>query len=151
MKKIIIILVLLVLIAGGALGGLAIAGMGPLAMYFAESKPESVAADLSEAPPGLVDLETIAVPIFEGNLVRSRLFLNVQISVDPASGGTVAANMPRLQDAVLSDLLVYMPFHLRDRDKVDLSLVRNRLLKVARKVAGDSAVREVTITSAFER
>lgn len=151
MKKLVIILALLALVAGGALGGLGLAGMGPLAGYIAGKPAEAATASAAPAPPRLIDLETIGIPLFEGNAVRARLFLNVRLAVPPEMGEKLAAQTPRFQDAFLSDLLAYMPRHLRERDRVDVALVQKRLLKVARKVAGDAAVHEVTIAHAFER
>lgn len=152
MAKIVLILVLLGIIFGGALAGLGVVGLGPLAAMAGEQPPAPPPASPSAAgEPRLVKMETVGVPLFAGNSVRSRLFLNIQLAVEPTISRRFSEMTPRLQDAFLTDLIAHMPDHLRDRDKVDVPVLQRRLLKVAQRVTGPEVIRAVTITHAFER
>lgn len=152
MKKAIVIVVLLALMGGGALGGLGLMGMGPLADYV-KRDAGSGAAPAAPAAPATRDIavDTLGVPLFEGGAVRTRLFLNLQLKVLADAAPAVQHALPRLQSAFLEDMLQFMPYHLRDRAKIDPELVAQRLLKVARRVAGPDAVSQVVVTGSFER
>ncbi len=147
--KAVVIVLLLALIAGGTLGGLGLVGMGPLAAYVGKAADGETAA---APPPGPklrnIQLDTIGVPVFEGQSVRARIFFNLQLEVDPAVAPQVSANLPRIQSALLEDMMSYLPYHLRDREQVDAATVQERMLKVARHVMGD-AVHGVVVVNAF--
>ena len=151
--KIVVILVLLALIVGGGFGGAGLLGMGPLAhLAKAEEKPAETAKAPAEPEARTVDVEMFGVPLIEGNSVRSRLFVNFSLQVDPQVGPEVAASLPRVQSAVLHDLMDYLPRHLENRSKPDREVVRQRMLKVSRKVTGkQAAIRAVVINAMFER
>lgn len=150
MKKVIILIVLLLLAGGGVLGGLAVMGMGPLAPYVAAS-PE-VASTTPPPPPAarLIDMDTMGIPVIEGSTVTGRLFLNLQLDVAPENADKIKAIMPRVQSAFLQDLLVYLPRHMRERDKLDPVLLQQQLLLVARRVAGGK-IRSVLIKNYIEQ
>lgn len=150
MKKLIILLVLLALAGGGVLGGMAVMGMGPLAKYMTPKEDVPTAAPPPPPAARLIDIETIGVPIIEGSAVTRRIFFNLQLDVAPENAEAVKAVLPRVQSAFLQELLIYLPRHLRDRDKLDTTLVQQQLLLSARKVAG-SRVRGVMIKNFNEQ
>ena len=150
MKKAIILIVLLLLAGGGVLGGMAVMGMGPLAQYIATQPTIPSAAPPPPPAARLIDLDTMGIPIIEGNTVTGRVFFNLQLDVLPENAEPVKQLMPRLQSAFLQELLVYMPRHLRERSKLDTTLVQQQLLGVARRVAG-AKVRSVQIKNYIEQ
>lgn len=151
MKKVIIIIVLLLVAGGGTLGGMAVMGMGPLAS-FVQDMPETPPKVEPPPPPAsrMIDVDTLGIPVIDGGIVTRRIFLNVQIEVAPENADKIKALMPRLQNAFLQELLVYMPRHLRDRDKIDPILLQQQLLLTARKVAGNQ-VRSVNLKNFVEQ
>ncbi len=150
MKKAIILIVLLLLAGGGVLGGMAVMGMGPLAQYIATQPTVPAAAPPPPPAARLIDLDTMGIPIIEGNTVTGRVFFNFQLDVLPENAEPVKQLMPRLQSAFLQELLVYMPRHLRERNKLDTTLVQQQLLGVARRVAG-AKIRSVQIKNYIEQ
>lgn len=150
MKKVIILVILLLLAGGGVLGGMAVMGMGPLAQYV--PAPPDVPSASPPPPPTarLIDMETMGIPIIEGSAVTGRLFLNLQLDVTPENADRIKAIMPRVQSAFLQELLVYLPRHMRERDKLDPTLLQQQLLLVARRVAGGK-VRSVLIKNYIEQ
>lgn len=150
MKKVIIIIVLLAIAGGGVFGGMAVMGMGPLAQYVASAPDAPKAAPPPPPAARLIDMETLGIPIIEGSAVTRRVFLNLQLDVAPDRADQVKAVLPRLQSAFLQEMLVYLPRHLRERDKLDTTLLQQHLLLIARKVAG-ARVRGVVVKNFVEQ
>lgn len=151
MKKVIIIIVLLLVAGSGVLGGMAVMGMGPLAS-FVQDMPDAPPKVEPPPPPAsrMIDVDTLGIPVIDGGIVTRRIFLNVQLEVAPENAERVKSVMPRLQSAFLQEMLVYMPRHLRDRDKIDPVLLQQHLLLIARKITGNR-VRSVNLKNFVEQ
>jgi flagellar FliL protein len=60
----------------------------------------------------------------------------------------VAQNLPRLQNAFLSDMMAYLPYQLRNSPKLDEAAVRRRLAGISDRILGAGLVLDVSIEQA---
>lgn len=151
MKKAIVMILLLAVLVGGAIGAMAAMGVGPFGKL-PPKKEEAVAPQPAPpAEPVLIEMETVAVPLIRGNDVPRQIFLRVQLSVEPAKKAEVTQQLPRLQDAVLRSLHDYLPMTVRDSALPDATLIKRHLQVVADKTLGAGMVKEVLVDGVYER
>jgi flagellar basal body-associated protein FliL len=155
MKKIIVIVLLVVVLAIGTLGGLAILGMGPLANLI---KPLNSTEKTAEAPvqpeaakPKTLDLGTYIIPLVSRRDISRQIGMDLVIVVSADAAPRVSAEMPRLQNALLVDLYDFVPQHADSRSAQDREAIHQRLVKIAAKIVGEDAVRDVVIKSIYDR
>lgn len=155
MKKIIIILVLVVILILGVLGGLSMFGMGPFPNLVSSLKPHEKTATV-EAPPAearekVYDLGTFIIPLVAQHAIGRQIGMDLAIVVDVDSAGKVAAELPRLQNALLVDLYDFVPNHSDSHSASDREAIHQRLIKVASRQFGEKAIHDVLIKSLYDR
>lgn len=149
MNKIMLILASVVPIGGLAAGGMVAMGVPPLGTPAAvEERPAPAAL---APPPAFVDVGIVGVPIIEDRRIVRNLILQLSLDVAPEAKPLVEEALPRLQNNFLSELLGFMPGHMRDRDQVDLAVVKRRLTRVCERLLGHGVVRDVLVTGLQER
>jgi hypothetical protein len=147
--RLIIIVVAFFLLLGAVVGGLYFWGIDPLAklgVSFSAKAPENPIIKM--APPGFVDLGLVVVPVIEDREVRRQAELIVRVQCAPGQKETVAKGLTRLQAAFLEDLIAFIPKHLREAGMLDPQTLRQHLLPLAQKVAGQGKVDDVLIENA---
>lgn len=148
--KIVLFVVLLAALIGGALGGAAYMKVGPFAEKPRVAQEPPPPIDLAAAP-SFLKMDTLMVPVIDGKTVRKQIFLEVELEVAAEQVDHVNRVLPRLQNAFLIDLNQFIPGHLRDRPTPNLALTKARLLKVADRTLGPGKVKDVLIKSAYDR
>ncbi|MBW7849183.1 MAG: hypothetical protein H3C38_01650 [Rhodospirillales bacterium] len=149
MNKALLIVASLLPIGGLAAGGMAALGLPPFAT--SAGVDEAATAAPPAPPPAFVEVGLVGVPIIEDKRVVKSLVLQVKLDVDPKEKLRVEESLPRLQNNFLSDLLEFIPRHLRDRDNVDLTVVKLRLTMVCDRLLGKGVVNDVLVMSFMER
>lgn len=155
MKKIIVIIVLLALLIGGGVAAMAMLGMPPFDHLLAKTdkveapKPEPEAA---AAPRALVyDVGSFIIPLVRKRSIARQIGMDLSVEVEPKAGSLVAGSMPKLQNAFMIELYDFVPNHSDVHSAADRQAIHDRLLKVASRVFGEGAVREVNVKSLYER
>ena len=158
MKKILLIVVLLLLVAAGVIGGLAAFGLGPFPQLIAMLAPAKAEKSAKEAPPAAAaakertfDLGTFIIPLIDKRNIGRQVGMDLAIVVSDAEANRVSAEMPRLQNALLVDLYDYIPQHTDTHSAAERDIIHDHLVKVAGRVFGDGAVRNVVIKSLYDR
>lgn len=154
MKKIILLIVAVILLALAIIGGLAMFDMGPFASLLKGAKKTETAATPPSPPPvvnKMFDLGTYIIPLVEQRAIRRQVGLDLNIVVDPAAAEKVSQEMPRLQNVLLQDLYDFMPTHADTHSEVNKEVVHQHLIKVANGFVGDNRVRDVIIKSFYDR
>ena len=135
MKKLIIIFVLILLIAGGTIGVMKFLGLGPFhdpTAEQAEQKPKEI-----EAPQALfVDMEPLMINIMSGGAVMTTIQMEIKIET---SGNEniidIKRRLPVYKDAFMRDLHSFVPRMLNEIQRLDLPTIKQRLQLIAERVA----------------
>lgn len=133
MKKLLKAIVLLLLLGGGA-GGY---------FYWQQHKePEP------EPPPPLPDflrLERFVVPIVRQGFIDglSRIELTLEVT-DEAARIDLQRNMPKIRDAIQSDLHAWLPLR-RQGSAADVTALKKRMMLVVVSVAGEGKVKDLLV------
>ncbi|PKU25560.1 hypothetical protein [Telmatospirillum siberiense] len=156
MKKVIIIVVLVVILILGVIGGLSMFGMGPFPNLLTSLKSEEKAAPAeqpvaAESRDRVYDLGTFIIPLVAKHAIGRQIGMDLAIVVDVESAGKVAAELPRLQNALLVDLYDFVPQHADAHSAGDREAIHQRLIKVACRLFGEKAIHDVVIKSLYDR
>lgn len=155
MKKIILIVLLLVILALGIVGGLSMFGLGPfpnlMATLFKPSENKLVAAPPAEAMERTFDLGTFIIPLISAHAIGRQVGMDLVIVVDANAAPRVSGELPRLQNALLVDLYDFVPQHSDTHSAANKEAIHLRLVKVAARLFGESAIHDVVIKSIYDR
>lgn len=142
MKKLILIFVVLMMVAGATVSVLNFLQLGPFA-------PDENAAKTEEQPLAelgeMIDLNPFNISIFEGDRVAGNIQISIKIEVKKELAPGVKERQKRLENLFLQDLYVFLPRLMRNREQIDLLVLKNRLKKISAKVVGDEAIMDVLI------
>ncbi|WP_419796849.1 MAG: flagellar basal body-associated FliL family protein [Terasakiella sp.] len=137
MKKAILFLVLLVVVAGATVGALYFLKLGPFEPKEAPQKtPEQIELE-KKTTTTTVAIKPFTIPMFQGERVAGSIQVQFALEVALGQEEVVKAKMVRLEDAYLRDLYVFMPRLLRNKDKLDIAALKKRLKRITYKVLGE--------------
>ena len=149
MKKLLLIFGLLVMLCGGTVSALKFLKLGPFqGEEVVEEKPE----EQVEATILFVDMEPLAIPIFQGNRVAA----TVQIEVKLVTNGKdnverIKQIMPVITNAFVRDLHSFMPRLLKAEERIDALIIKQRLQLISNKVAGKGLIKNVLVQSVINQ
>ena len=149
MKKLLLIFGLLVILCGATVSALKFLKLGPFqGEEVVEEKPE----EQVEATILLVDMEPLAIPIFQGNRVAA----TVQIEVKLLTNGKdnverIKKIMPVITNAFVRDLHSFMPRLLKAEERIDVLIIKQRLQLISNKVAGKGLIKNVLVQSVIDQ
>jgi hypothetical protein len=148
MKKIIIIVVALVILGGGAFSALKALKMGPFAE---EGEVVEVEAPPAE-PPRIIEFDPLYLPIFRGDKVAATIQIQFRLEAQGEENeARIIKLLPRLNDAFLRDLYVFVPELLKKTDKIDPKVIMRRLHQVGARVTGKGIIAGVVVQSVASR
>ena len=149
MKKIVIAVAVILMLAGGTFGVLKWLGIGP----FGDGDVVEVEATGTTPgePPSFVTMDVLVIPIFQGDKVAATVQIQLKLeAADVESASEIARLLPRLSDAFLRDLYGFIPRHLRKEERLDVALIKDRLQLVGDKVAGPGVIKSVLVQAVLE-
>ncbi len=143
MKKIGIIIAVIVIIVGGAVGVLKWQQIWPFA-------PKEVVVKEAPPPPPpiFVEMDPLLIPVFSGDKVAATFQIQFKLeTVGEENEQKITELMPRLNDVFFRDLYVFIPRLLRKNQNIDVRAVKKRLQLLADKLAGKGVIDAVLIQS----
>jgi flagellar basal body-associated protein FliL len=155
MKKIIIIFVALLVLAGGAFGGLFMTDNLALIGLAAEPTEEEAAAAKKKEEMNnnvkedavYIQLSQVVIPVIKGDRVAYQIYMDLNLEVGSVSDkNDVAMVMPRIQDAIMVSLVTQPIIDTEGFEKIDIKGLKRRLLATIQKAMGDKTVRQVLVT-----
>jgi len=159
-RILIFIIVGVLLLAGGGVTVMQQMELGPFAPDTVEEaeagteggkakakKPEEDEPD----PPIFLTLDPIVIPIFQGDKLTSNIQLTIQIEVARNDAPEMRKRMTKLKDALLRDLIGFVPRHLRDNKEMDIDVLGRRLMVIAERAVGKGLVDGVLIQGILDR
>ena len=144
MKKIMIIVVALVMLAGGGFSALKALKMGPFAE---ESEVVEEEAPPPE-PPRIIEFDPLYIPIFRGDKVAATIQIQFKLETQGEDNkARITKLLPRINDAFLRDLYVFIPELLKKTDKIDPKAIMKRMHQVGARVTGKDVIKGVVVQS----
>lgn len=135
MKKLIVIFVLVLLVAGGTVGVMKFLGLGPFHdpdAELAEAKPKEI-----EAPEALfVDMEPIMINVMQSGAVVTTIQMEIKIETTGNENIIdIKRRLPVYKDAFMQDLHSFVPRMLNEIERLDLPTIKQRLQLIAERIA----------------
>ncbi len=164
MKRAIVIILVLILVAGGGLGGLIMLGIvpnpfNPKIPVKPLTAAEKAAKDLEEKnrfkPPlaayQMFKMPDMVIPVIINGQSQRHVLLTARVVGNSASDKTfITDNMSRFQDAVLNDLVPYFQNYFPMHDTLDAVEIKTRLIKHSKDIFGAHA-KDVLLMNVFEQ
>jgi len=147
MKKLVIAIVVLGVLGGGGFSVLKWMKIGPFAVS------ESDSNKMKESIPSFyTDMDPLIIPVFQGE--RVALTYQIQFKIETLgkkNQALVQKMMPRLHDAFLRDLYIYIPRILKKKNKLDYFIIKDRLKRIGDREAGAGVINNILIQSVIDK
>ncbi len=153
MKKLVIAVAIMLMIAGATVSVLKWLNIGPFAEEEAEAEAvETEATGTPGEPLRFITMDVLVIPIFQGEKVVATVQIQLKLEATNLENASEIAHMlPRLNDAFLSDLYGFIPRHLRKEEHMNLALIKERLQMVGDRVAGPGVIKSVLVQAVLEQ
>ncbi len=147
MKKILIPVLALLLLAGGGAGAYFYMGKSEAAVGDAKHVKEEAAKAEGESTIVYVPMEAIVLPIIGRDGISQTISMVVSLQVsDKEKADKVKAGLPKLQDAFLSDMYgTLSSAGTMQGGVIKVSALKERLSQITKKVMGDDMVEGVLL------
>ena len=153
MKRMIVIILVLFLFAGGGVGGLIMMGIIPNPFNPDANADAADAAPKRNVPTvalTLLKIEDMIVPVIIDGNVRRRIYISVRLDVAPDRQALVKARISEFQHAMINDLVPYFQKYFVDHNLIDVEILKQKLNGHADRLFGE-AVNEVLLLNVFEQ
>jgi hypothetical protein len=153
MKKLVIALAVLIMLAGGTVSILRYLEIGPfektaeeLAAASAVDPAVQEASAFFDNRPRYIEMDPIQVPVFQDDGVAGTILINYKIEVLGVDNERTVANSKRqLGNALIEDFAYYIPRTLRNNKTLDVTLIKYRIMMVADRHLGKGVVNDALI------
>ncbi|MCH6590062.1 MAG: hypothetical protein O6829_04405 [Alphaproteobacteria bacterium] len=147
MKKLVIAVAIMLMLAGATISVLKWLGIGP----FGDPAEVEATGTTPDEPLHFVTMDVLVIPIFQGEKVAATVQIQLKLeATNLENASEIARLLPRLNDAFLRDLYGFIPRHLRKKERLDLALIKDRLQMVGDKVAGPGVIKSVLVQAVLE-
>jgi flagellar basal body-associated protein FliL len=159
-KILIFIIVGVLLLAGGGVTFMQQMEIGPFAPDAADGAEAGAKGSVAKLkktrkdepdPPIFLTLDPMVIPIFQGDKLNTNIQLTIQIEVGKKDAPEMRKRMTKLKDALLRDLMGFVPRHLRDHKELDIDILGRRLMVIAERAVGKGLVDGVLIQGILDR
>ena len=141
---------MLIMLVGGTIGLLKFLELGPFKPKKGEIK-EIIKKDIVDSTV-FIDMETLALPIFQGNRVAATVQIQVKLETNnEVKAERIRQMMPVITDAFVRDLHSFIPRLLRAEERIDVLIIKQRLQMVGDKVTGKGTISNVLVQSILDQ
>ncbi len=96
----------------------------------------------------LIDMDSLAIPVFQGNKIAATVQMNIKLVTDDEDKAErIKKVLPIIADAFISDLHGFLPRLLKAKKKVDYVIIKQRLELIANKVLGKGVISNIIAKS----
>lgn len=134
--------------------GLVLLLLGGAAAYWTLLPQQRAAAAAAKPPPPgeFVALEPITMPVLRAGTVRRIVTIGITLELGPSgSPADLAPRMPRLRDALITELQALLSVDWPNGVVIDADHARRRMVERCRRLLGDEAVANLLFREIFER
>ena len=103
-------------------------------------------------PPRIIEFDPLYLPIFRGDKVAATIQIQFRLEAQGEENeAKIIKLLPRLNDAFLRDLYVFIPEQLKKTEKIDPKVIMRRLHQVGARVTGKGVIAGVVVQSVASR
>lgn len=152
-KKLVIAFSVILMLSGATVSVMKWLKVGP----FEEMTEEDLQAQQDEAavpdePPVAIDMDPLNIPILADDKLAATVMLKLKIEVvGTENHDKVSKLLPRITDALFKDLYVFIPRVIRQHNKLNASILTERIRMTSEKVMGPNVIHNVIIDEVAER
>lgn len=158
MGRIILIVLIMVLVAGGGIAGLIVLEIipNPFAAEEEVAEEEQLGPDGKppfvppERAPILYPLEDLVIPVIINGQVTKRVYITARMEIVPGNRGAVENGLSRMENALNQNLLVYFQQHFAKNRRPDPRGIKRVMVRSANEVYGEM-VADVLLLTVFEQ
>jgi flagellar protein FliL len=148
MKKIMVILAALFILAGGAVAALKWLGIGPFEVV---DTAQEEAPKEPEEKTIFIDMDAIMVPLLQGNSVAATVQIQVKLETEGKENAIfLKRRMPKISDAFVRDLHAFLPRMLKDTERIDVLILKQRLQVIGDRLFGKGYIDDVLVQSVID-
>lgn len=147
MKNVLILLSSLLILGGAITGSMKFLKLGPFAPKTVEIK-KVVEKELKSI---FIDMEPILIPIFKGNRPVAKVQIQIKLETKSRDKAIkIQRMMPRISDVFVKDLHAFMPRLLKDKERIDVFILKQRLKLMSDRNFGKGLVEDVLVQSVVD-
>ncbi len=143
-----VIIAALLILAGGAVAAMKWLEVGPFASEM------SAEVEHVEAPPEdaiYINMEPLVIPVIQG----SQAVATIQIQIKLQAAGKEKAFeikrlMPKISDLFIRDLYAFIPRLLKDKERIDVAILKARLMLMTERKLGKGLLQDILIQSVVD-
>ncbi|MDD9876779.1 MAG: hypothetical protein OXR84_04985 [Magnetovibrio sp.] len=149
MKKILLALAAVLILAGGTVAAMKWMAIGP----FAEPENAEKKEEPKEEPVEsiFVDMDPIMLPVLQGDRIAGLIQIQVKLeTVGQDNAIYLKRNLTKVQDTFVRDLHGFMPRLLKKKERIDVLILKDRLKVIGDRLLGKGMIRDVLVQSVIE-
>lgn len=149
MKKFLVVFATLLMICGSLTSTLKFMELGPFAT--AKVVEEVIDEDEDIRKSIFIDMEPILIPIFKDNEPAALIQIQVKLETKSTDKAIrIQRMMPRIADTYVQDLHGFMPRLLKDRERIDVFILKQRLKLITDRKFGKGLIEDVLVQSVVD-
>ena len=138
------------LLVGATIGSLKFLEIGPLKPKKGEIR--KIEQKAIEDTTVFIDMDPLALPIFRGYRVAGTIQIQIKLETNNQNKAyEIKEKMPILTDAFIRDLHSFIPRLLKEKERVDVLIIKQRLQMVSDRVLGRDVVSNVLVQSIIDQ
>lgn len=150
MKRLLTIIFFLCLLIGALISAMKWLEIGPFKQDPRLKKAKAVVAKPDTTV--FVDMEPLALPIFQGNRVAATVQIQIKLeTTGQKKADQVKKMMPVITDAFIRDLHGFLPRLLKQEQRIDVLVLKQRLQMVTDRITGRGLVKNVLVQSVIDQ
>lgn len=149
MKKFLVIFATLLMISGSLTSSMKFMELGPF-------KPKDAIVEQVEEEEDIVksifiDMEPILIPIFKNNAPAAKIQIQIKLETKSTEKAIkIQRMMPRIADTYVQDLHGFMPRLLKDKERIDVFILKQRLKLISDRKFGKGLIEDILVQSVID-
>jgi flagellar FliL protein len=141
LKKLIIMVVGLMILGGGAVSVMKWMKLGPFEEVAVEGQEEQMVRDDDTL---FVDMEPLVIPVYQGDKVAATVQIQVKLeTIGSENKAKLQHIMPKISDLFIRDLHTLIPHLLKQEEQIDVLIIKQRLKLISDKLIGPDLIQNV--------
>ena len=148
MKKILIIITSLLLLIGAVTSVMKYMELGPFEPVMTEGVTEEKTEEIDDLKSIFIDMKPILVSVFKDNSPAAKIQIQVKLETKSTDNAIqIQRLMPRIRNAFVQDLHAFMPRLLKEKERIDVFILKQRLKVIADRKFGKGLIEDVLVQS----
>ena len=141
-KKIIIVFVSFLILAGGTTAAMKWLNIGPFETNMGENEKKVK----KKRKPVFVDLEPLLFNIIQGDKVSKPIQIQITLQTDGQANATfLKQRVTKLKAEFFEDLFSFIPRLLEKKDRLDVTILQDRLKVIGHRLVGKDYIENVQV------